>query len=214
MHPTHIPQQGTEQDSHWLRQLTGGHEQRFAAGDMIVRPDSFTEKGVNQVFLVAEGEGRVYLNGEQRELTLGWLKPGSLYVTHTPAWVEAQTDCTIISWPIRELSALFASRPELAPAALREVGMMLQGAIDVIEDLAFRPVELRLVRYLLLESENQCSDSIQLTGHTELLASLSVSWLTLSTLINRLVRDGILLREGKQGLRILDRFRLEQLSAS
>lgn len=201
--------------SHWLRQLPHATEKQFAAGTMISRPDS----GPDQVFLLQQGEARICLSGEQKELTLGWLRPGSIYVTHTRAWVEALSPSSILCWPIAELHNLISSRPDLALVALREVGLMLHQATNIIEDLAFRPVESRLARYLLLQHSDQNAAAqdhiITLTGHTELLASLlGTSRQTLSTLINRLIKEGVLQRPDRRHLQLTDLARLQQLSAS
>ena len=206
---------GENNSLHWIQQLPAGNDRHFASGEMISRPDS----GNNQVFLLKAGSARICLSGEQKELTLGWLKPGSIYVTHTRAWVEALSPCDISSWPIEQLHELISSRPQLALIALREVGMMLHQATNLIEDLAFRPVESRLARYLLLEHSDQNAadnnDIIQLTGHTELLASLlGTSRQTLSTLINRLIKEQVLARPDRLHLQLLNIPHLQQLSAS
>ena len=205
-HPPVHPMLPTEQ---WLQELPAGQRQSFTAGDMISRPGLSD----NSVFLLESGSARICLSGEQKELTLGWLKPGSIYVTHTRAWVEALEPSSIRLWPIHSLQAVIASRPDLALSALREVGMMLHQATNIIEDLAFRPVEARLARYLLLEHKEQNSDCIHLTGHTELLASLlGTSRQTLSTLLNRLIRDGVVARPDRRHLQLLDVAHLTRLA--
>ena len=160
----------------------------------------------------------IFQEVDQKELTLGWLKPGSLYVTHTRALIEALSPCALQSWPMGELQALLTTRPELALSALREVGMMSHQATNLIEDLAFRSVEQRLARYLFLEHSDQNEGKegvIRLTGHTELLASLlGTSRQTLSSLMNRLIKSGVLERVDRQHLRICDPQQLRQLSAS
>ena len=211
----HHPLPPDSQQQHWIQQLPEGTEKPFRTGDMLSRPDC----GPDQVFLLKEGSARICLSGEQKELTLGWLKAGSIYVPHTRAWVEALSPGCIVSWPIGQLHELISTRPELALVALREVGMMLHQATNLIEDLAFRPVESRLARYLLLEHSDQNAgpkdDIIELTGHTELLASLlGTSRQTLSTLLNRLIKEGVLQRPDRRHLQLINIPRLQELSAS
>ncbi|MDO6805003.1 helix-turn-helix domain-containing protein, partial [Wenyingzhuangia sp. 1_MG-2023] len=56
--------------------------------------------------------------------------------------------------------------------------------------------------------------TIQLTGQTELLASLlGTSRQTLSTLLNRMIRDGLVARPDRQHLILLDTQRLQQLAS-
>lgn len=194
----------------WISELPPGQSHDYAVGEMICRPDSVA----NRVFVLHSGSARICLSAEQKELTLGWLRPGSIYVTHTRAWVEALEPSRVISWPIERLQALITSRPELALSAMREVGMMLHQATNLIEDLAFRPVEARLARYLLLEHSDQQSVVIRLTGHTELLASLvGTSRQTLSTLVNRLIKEGVLRRPDRRHLELLDLERLRRIAS-
>lgn len=194
----------------WLDPLGSGIRRQFAAGAMISRPDPDD----NRLFRIERGSARICLAADQRELTLGCLKPGSIYVTHTRAWVEALEPVELTSWPVSALTAVLTESPELAISALREVGMMLHQAINLIEDLAFRPVEARFARYLLLEQDNQQSANIQLAGSTELLASLlGTSRQTLSSLINRLIRDGVVARPDRFHLAILDQSTLQLLAA-
>lgn len=211
---THNRQHGAPSGSQWLERLPQGVSKTFARGDVISRPES----GPDQIFSVQAGEARVFLPGGQKELTLGWLKSGSLYVTHTRAWIEALSPVTLQCWPMSALHALLSSQPGLAMHALREVGQMLHQATNLIEDLAFRSVEQRLARYLLLEYSDQgkpAGGQVRLTGHTELLASLlGTSRQTLSSLINRLIKAGVLERIDRQHLRICDHQELQHLSAS
>jgi len=193
----------------WIQNLPAGHRSQYNSGDVIARPDS----EANCVFLINSGSARICLSAEHKELTLGQLKAGSLYVTHTRAWVEALETTETTRWPIQQLTSLIADTPELALAAMREVGLILYQATNLIEDLAFRSVESRLARYLILEQQNQQSSLIQLTGHTELLASLlGTSRQTLSTLINRWIRDGLLEKPDRQSLRLLNPEQLQKMA--
>ncbi|TCO72421.1 Crp/Fnr family transcriptional regulator [Rhodovulum euryhalinum] len=190
-------------------QLGGGRRRRHGPGETIARPDA----GVDRLFLLESGLARISLTGAARELTLGYLRPGSLYVTHTRAWVEALDPCTIVSWPVGDMLALVTRQPELGLAAFREVGLLLRGALDVIEDLAFRPVESRLARFLLAERQIQGSDRLRLIDSTESLASvLGTTRQTLSTLLTRLARSGVIERPDRRHLVLLDIARLEALA--
>tara|TARA_R110002167_G_scaffold85669_9_gene232218 strand:- start:6430 stop:7098 length:669 start_codon:yes stop_codon:yes gene_type:complete len=212
-HPPHCSGHGAGHNasaSDWLERLPAGRQNRYDSGEMICRP-GMTH---NRVFLLNSGSARICLSAEHRELTLGCLKPGSIYVTHTRAWVETLEPTTITSWPIEQLTLLIVEAPEIAITAMREVGQMLQQATSLIEDLAFRSVESRLARYLLLEESTQQRQTIELTGQTELLASLlGTSRQTLSTLLNRMIRDGIVARPDRQHLTLLDTLRLQQLAS-
>ncbi|WP_253949024.1 Crp/Fnr family transcriptional regulator [Mangrovicoccus sp. HB161399] len=167
----------------------------------------------NRLFLVESGLARICLNGGAKDLTIGYLRPGGIFVTHTRAWVEALEPTRVMSWPVRDLLGLIAREPEFAVAALREIGSVLHGALDLIEDLAFRPVEARLARFLLSETRAQGGAQIALPERTEKLAeALGTSRQTLSTLVTRLVRDGVIARHGRSGVTVLDPARLEEIA--
>jgi CRP-like cAMP-binding protein len=193
----------------WLPPLDEGQAKSFSAGEIISRPD----KTANQFFIVQQGQARIFLCADSKELTIGYLKPNSIYVTHTRAWIEAMESTRIMSWPIRQLQALISVKPELAVAAMQEIGTMLHNTIDIVEDLAFRSVEARLARYLLLEYRQQQQRTVKLSGNTEILASLlGTSRQTLSTLLNRLIKDEVLQRASRQHVTLLNLEYLEQLA--
>lgn len=193
----------------WLARLPGGLRRSYQPGEVIARPDS----RLNRVFVLDKGLARIGLNAAARELVLGYLRPGGIYVTHTRAWVEALEPCEVVSWPVEDMLDLVRHEPGLGIAAFREVGRVLQGALSLIEDLAFRPVESRLARFLLAERQAQGSDRIRLVDHTEALASaLGTTRQTLSTTINRLVREGVIGRPDRRHVVLLDLPRLAEMS--
>ncbi|ALG68842.1 Crp/Fnr family transcriptional regulator [Beggiatoa leptomitoformis] len=200
MHPSH---------NIWLPTLEEGQARVYVAGEIISRP----EKTADQFFVIQQGQARVFLCADNKELTIGYLKPNSIYVTHTRAWIEAVTDTEIMSWPIRQLKALMSVKPEIAVSAMQEIGTMLRNTLDIIEDLAFRSVEARLARYLLMEYNEQKQTTIKLIGNTEILASLlGTTRQTFSTIINRMIKEGILNRADRQCLTLLNLTYLAQLA--
>ncbi|WP_138470697.1 Crp/Fnr family transcriptional regulator [Poseidonocella sp. HB161398] len=193
----------------WLARLEPGRRRDYGTGQAICLPG--TEE--NRLFLLEHGMARICLNGGARDLTIGYLRPGGIFVTHTRAWVAALEPVRVMSWPVRDLLGLIAAEPEFAVAALREIGAVLHGAFDLIEDLAFRPVEARLARFLLAERISQGGDRLCLPERTEGLAeALGTTRQTLSSLVARLVRDGAIRRDGRRHLVILDPARLEKIA--
>ncbi|WP_444454481.1 Crp/Fnr family transcriptional regulator [Rhodobacter capsulatus] len=195
--------------SDWISRLEGGLRRRYGAGEMIARPDAPSDR----LILIESGTVRLSLTGAGREVTLAHLRAGGLFVTHTRVWVEAVEPAQVLSWPVAEMLELVTRHPELGVAAFREVGQILRGALDLIEDLAFRPVEARLARHLLTELQAQGRDTIRLVGPTEALATaLGTTRQTLSTLINRLIREGVLSRPGRQLICVHDPGHLARLA--
>ncbi len=98
-----------------------------------------------------------------------------------------------------KLSAL----PEAAPVVIRVLAQSLGNAMQIIEDLAFRDVEGRLARFLdgMLLRKGELVDArswrLPLELNTEDIAQLlGTTRQTLSSLIARLTREGILERDG------------------
>ncbi|OSM06839.1 Crp/Fnr family transcriptional regulator [Magnetofaba australis] len=181
--------------------LPDGQRRRYEPRAIISDPSSRDDL----VFMLQSGRARIYLLGVSREQTLGELKPGGIFVTHAPVWVEALETTEILAWPMAQLRALIVAQPDIAMAALREVGKLLQSSIDCIEGLAFHSVEGRLARFLLAESSRQGGRVIAVADTMEMLATrLGASRQTLSTLLNQLVKDGIIARPERQRLEILD----------
>ncbi|XZQ29945.1 Crp/Fnr family transcriptional regulator [Rhodobacter capsulatus] len=195
--------------SDWISRLEGGLRRRYAAGETIARPDAPSDR----LILIESGTVRLSLTGAGREVTLAQLRRGGLFVTHTRVWLVAAEPAQLLSWPVAEMLDLVARHPDLGVAAFREVGQILRGALDLIEDLAFRPVEARLARHLLAERAAQGADTIRLIGPTEALATaLGTTRQTLSTLINRLIRAGVLSRPGRHQLCLHDPGHLARLA--
>lgn len=192
----------------WLAALEGGVVRSYAPGETIASPEALTDR----LFVVQTGLVRLSLTEAGKELTLGFLRPGGIYVTHTRAWVTAVETAQLTSWPVGEMLALVTRAPALGVAAFAEVGQLLRGALDLLEDLAFRPVSARLARFILAETAAQGGAVIVLPDSTERLATaLGTSRQTLSTLLNGLIRDGILARPDRRHLRLIDRDRLARL---
>ncbi|EIJ43259.1 cAMP-binding protein [Beggiatoa alba B18LD] len=195
--------------SDWLPALTEGITKTYQTGEIICRP----EKSADQFFIVQQGEARIYLCTDNKELTIGYLKPNSIYVTHTRAWIEAMTETTIKIWSISQLKTIITLNANIALSAMQEIGTMLRNTLDIIENLAFRSVESRLAYYLLLEYHQQKQTTITITGNTEILASLlGTSRQTLSTILNRLIKDNVIQRTDRQRLTLLKLDYLEQLA--
>jgi CRP-like cAMP-binding protein len=175
----------------WLQRLRGGQVSEYAKDALIAHPQT----SHNQLFVIESGRARICLLGGAREQTLTYLEAGSLFVTHTPTWIEALEPTRIRSWPLRDLRALIEAQPDIAIIALREVGQLMAATLELVEDLAFHSVESRL----------------QLQDSMEILASrLGTSRQTLSTLLNRMIRDGLIERTGRRAFRIC---RIETLQA-
>jgi CRP-like cAMP-binding protein len=182
-----------------------GFERRMLnKGGLLSTPSG----ALNQVFIVQSGRLRVYLAGENRELTLSFLEAGDIYTTHTPTYVEAVAQSTLWVIETAAFARRLASDPSVTPIVMRVLGRMLVNAVDLIEDLAFREVPTRLARFLLglAKRRGQVNEHGWLVplnlGMEDIASLLGTTRQTVSLLINQWEREGIILRQGRRNLLI------------
>ncbi|NMG67689.1 helix-turn-helix domain-containing protein [Azoarcus indigens] len=179
---------------------------RYAKGEYITYPGS----GDDAVFQLQSGRLRVFLSGDDKELTLAFLEPGEVFSSHTRAWVEAVSDCSLLIADTKRFQAQLLSDPKLTPAIIRVFARLLSNSINIIENLAFRDVSARLANFVLGLARAADADlpmglRVPLQLRTEDIARLlGTSRQTVSSLISQLVRDGVLAREGRRALLLLD----------
>ncbi len=184
--------------------LAGFELRELPKGHLLSTPDSPRD----QVFIVRSGRLRVYLAGENRELSLSFLEAGDIYTTHTPTYVQTVAPTALWVMETQAFARKLATDPSATPAMMRVLGRLLANAVTLIEDLAFREVPARLARFLvgLAKRRGQPHDNgwlIPLELSMEDIASLLGSTRqTVSSLINQWEREGIVQRQGRHSLLI------------
>lgn len=194
--------------------LAGFDLREYPKGHLLSTP----QDPKDQVFLVQQGRLRVYLAGENRELSLTFLEPGDIYTTHTPTYVQTVAPTRLWITNTRNFARCLATDPTATPMMMRALGRLLANAVQLVEDLAFREVPARLARFLLgLATRRGVPHDrgwlVPLDLGTEDIASLLGSTRqTVSALINQWERDGILERQGRRSLLIRNIPELERIS--
>ncbi|MDD3482721.1 Crp/Fnr family transcriptional regulator [Azovibrio restrictus] len=184
--------------------LTGFELKTFPKGYLLSTPDGPRD----QVFIVRSGRLRVYLAGENRELSLSFLEAGDIYTTHTPTYVESVAPTELWLMDTRSFARKLATDPSTTPVMMRVLGRLLSNAVTLIEDLAFREVPARLARFLLglVERRGQPQEQGWLIplelGMEDIASLLGSTRQTVSALINQWERQGILQRQGRRSLLI------------
>ncbi len=179
---------------------------RHARGAFIATPGT----GGNTIFVLQHGRARVFLSGDDKELTLAFLEPGEIYCSHTRAWVEAVTDCSVLTADTAHFQARLLDDPQLMPVTIRVLARLLGSSINIIENLAFRDVPGRLANFLLglaRDADPALPPGLRvpLQLRTEDIARLlGSSRQTVSSLFARLVRDGVIARDGRRAVLLLD----------
>ncbi|TCS41060.1 Crp/Fnr family transcriptional regulator [Reinekea marinisedimentorum] len=174
-------------------------QQSFAKGQLISLPGSAN----NEVFIVLTGRTRVYLAYEEREFTLCYLEEGDIFATHTRAFVEAAKDSSLLLVSAREFGQKVLQFPELSFLMTDILGEVLSSTLDIIDGLIFHDVRHRLIDFILAqanENGQQTDQGIQF--HCDLSIEdismlIGTSRQTASSLLNNLIRDGYVAREGR-----------------
>ncbi|HEY5716328.1 MAG TPA: Crp/Fnr family transcriptional regulator [Psychromonas sp.] len=177
---------------------------------------SYPQDSDNRVFYIRSGRLRVFLSYGDKVFTLALLNPGDIYCTHTRAYVEAIQESQVYSCDLQTFSRRLHQHPKLTEIVTRVLSRTLSGCIDTIENLAFRDVRSRFACFLLSQLpdvQQTAPISIRLPFSIELLAqSIGTSRQTLSTLISDMQKSGILERQAKGMLLLLDKQSLEKLA--
>lgn len=178
----------------------------FAKGQVLATPDHPSD----QVFIVRSGRLRVYLTGGNRELSLAILEPGDVFSTHTPTYVRCLEASELWLIDTRQFAQKLAQQPAVSPLMMRVLGRILNNAIALVEDLAFRDVPARLARFLIRQAEQRgvaeadgCLLPLNL-GTEDIACLLGTTRQSVSSLINQWQREGLLSRRGRHALLIHD----------
>jgi CRP-like cAMP-binding protein len=169
-------------------------ERRVRKGSIVFRPDEEEDL----VFIISSGRVRIYLGYEDKEFTLGILNPGDLYSTHADCYVQALEDTVLMTTDVNSVKNCMAQIPLFNRTMVRVLGHILKNSFSVIDGLVFRDINTRLVDFLLKEAEDGTArddGAIEIeTGLTveQLSQLLGATRQTVSTLINNLVRDGLI----------------------
>ncbi|MES9995903.1 helix-turn-helix domain-containing protein [Desulfovibrio aminophilus] len=166
------------------------------------------------IFIVASGLIRVYLAHEDKELTLSILKPGGIYSSHTPAFVRAVRPAVLLEARAEDFRKCVEEFPELTYGIIQVLGSLLRNAFSIIQNLAFKNTRKRITEFFLHEVRKSASSprgALVESGLTveEIAAVVGASRQTVSTLLNDMIRDGLIVKRSRGSYLIPDVERLE-----
>jgi CRP-like cAMP-binding protein len=170
----------------------------------------------NAVFVITKGRVRVYLGHEDKEFNLAILAAGDIFPTHTSAYVQAMEDVEILTAGIAAFQRLMACNQEINGVTIRMLGNMLKTSFAIIDRLVFKKAPCRLLALLLAEAKRQEKGHdgeivLDLNLSVEHIAKLvGASRQTVSTEINKLIRNGIVRRKNRRTFIVPDIAALER----
>ena len=170
--------------------------------------DHQTQKG--GVFIVTSGRLRVYLSYEGHEFTLLFLYPGDVFSMHSQAIVEAKQRSEILLTDLEGFADILLHFPHVSLTAISILGRMLSNSTHIIEDLVFRDVKSRLLRFLieLTEEKGRAGPTgieVPFELNTEEVAMLIGSTRqSTSSMFNGLIKGGYVVRLNRKLILVKD----------
>lgn len=171
---------------------------------------------------IVSGRVRVFkLSSEGKEQILHVFGPGdtfgeaAVFAMHRyPAHAEALENCTTLLFPKQPFVDLVAKDPSLALNLLADLSKRLHRFTNLIEDLSLKEVPGRLAAHLLYLSERQgdSDDLVLELPKTQLASLLGTIPETLSRILARMTREGLIESGEARRIRILDRASLEEIA--
>jgi CRP-like cAMP-binding protein len=169
------------------------------------------------IFIVTSGRLRAYLSYEGREFTLLFLNPGDVFSTHSEATIEAKQHSEILMTDLQGFEDILLHFPHLSILAISILGRVLSNSTHIIEDLMFRDVRGRLLRFLvqLIEEKGRVGQrgiEVPLDLNTEEIAMLIGSTRqSTSSMFNELIKEGYLSRISRTLVQVNDLEALKRL---
>lgn len=174
-------------------------ERTFKKGSVIFTP----EEEDNLVFIISGGRVRIYLAYEDKEFTLGILNPGDIYSNHAGCYVQAFDDASLLLTDVQSVKTMMSAVPLFTRTMVRVLGHILQNAFSIIGSLAFKDIYNRLTVYILTEARDSGTpegDGVFVTLDLtieQLSQVMGASRQTVSTLLNDMVRAGLVEKRGR-----------------
>lgn len=191
----------------------GFHERSFRRGQQVYAPGS----ALNAVLVVRSGRLRVHLADEVRELTLLYLEPGDVFATHGPATITAVAATRLALMPTAQFRAHLAGPSPAVVSIMRVLGRLLERTVEVVQGLVFHEAHQRLARLLVALVRREGRPMVAGGWEaplaftlTDLAMMLGASRQTVSAAFSDLERRGVLRRQGRRLLQVLDLPALER----
>lgn len=131
-----------------------------------------------------------------------------------PAHAEALEDSRLFYFPMADFMELIQKNPSIALNSLSILSRRLRRFTALIENLSLKEVPGRLAAYLLyLSDTHQGAEDLRLEiSKGQLSSVLGTTPETLSRILTKMAKAGLIQSEGLRRIRILDRAGLEELA--
>ena len=169
----------------------------FKRGDMILREESY----IRSIPLISKGILRVLKeDSDGNRFTLYYIKAGESCVMSLLGAVFQETsklsaiveeDAELILIPVEKASVWLQKYPEWADFFLRLYHRRFEELLNVVNQIAFGNLEVRLHRLLIQKAQLNNSSTISVT-HEELAQELATSRVVVSRELKKLEKQGVI----------------------
>jgi CRP/FNR family cyclic AMP-dependent transcriptional regulator len=153
-----------------------------------------------------------YYDEQGNEVVREVLKEGDIFgqiglekYDHEGEFAQAiKGEASICSFTISDFEEILKKRPDLAISFTKLVGLKFKKLQNRLSNIVFKDVKQRLVEFFISFSENnnpESSDKITIQNyltHADIASLIGSTRQTVTTLINKMEEDGILMFERKQ----------------
>jgi CRP/FNR family transcriptional regulator len=189
------------------KMLQSGVSRSFKEGDVILDE----QMRIRAIPIVTKGSVRVIRRDEDgRELLLYYIRAGEscimsflggLHNDTSKVVAVAEEDVEILFLPIDQVPAMIKENPEWLDYIFRLYHKRFEELIDVVNAVAFKKVDERLLDYLKKKSQMTNSKTLHVT-HEQLANELGTARVVVSRLLKRMEEEGIV-RLGRNNISLV-----------
>lgn len=189
------------------KMLQSGVSRSFKEGDVILDE----QMRIRAIPIVTKGSVRVIRRDEDgRELLLYYIRAGEscimsflggLHNDTSKVVAVAEEDVEILFLPIDQVTAMIKENPEWLDYIFRLYHKRFEELIDVVNAVAFKKVDERLMDYLKRKAQMTNSKTLHVT-HEQLANELGTARVVVSRLLKRMEEEGIV-RLGRNNISLV-----------
>ncbi len=186
-----------------------GTSKSFSEGDVIINENAYT----NAIPLVTKGSIRVMRSDEDgREILLYYIQAGEacimsflggLHNDTSKLSAIAEEDTEILFIPIDKVSLLIKEYPAWLDYIFRLYHKRFEELLEVVNAVAFKKMDERILNFIQKKSELTNSSTIQLT-HEQLATELGTARVVVSRLLKQMEYEG-LVKLGRNKITLLSK---------
>lgn len=176
--------------------LSYGVSKTFAEGDIILNENAY----IKSIPIVVSGSIKVMRSDEDdREILLYYIQAGETCIMsflgglhHDTSKIKAvaEEDTEILFIPIEKVSLLIKEFPEWLDYIFRLYHKRFEELLEVVNDVAFKKMDERLLDFIKKKSELTHSKTIHIT-HEQIANELGTVRVVISRLLKQLEENGI-----------------------